>query len=205
MFTGIIQALGELRLAEPLDSGLKIEVDISSLDNRSVQIGDSISINGACLTVTRLKEPVASFDLSAETLENCLMNSWREGEQLNLETALTLNTPLGGHLVSGHVDGTASVAERVAHAEFTKMTFLTAQSIGKFIAAKGSVAIDGISLTTNTVCDIDNNTEFSIMLVPHTLENTTLGGTVVGDFVHIEVDQVARYAERLQQWELSNQ
>lgn len=197
MFTGIIQARGKLCARHQIETGLILEVDISALQNNEIRLGDSIAVNGACLTVKQLQNRIAHFDVSGETLNKCLMADWQEGFLLNLEAALTLNTPLGGHLVSGHVDGIVSLVSIVEHSDFIEMTFQTSLMIGKYIAVKGSVAINGVSLTSNTVTDYGDMSEFRVMLVPHTLKNTSLGDAKVGDKMHIEIDQVARYVERL--------
>jgi riboflavin synthase len=201
MFTGIVQSFGFLRDIAQTSEGVKLTLDISGLDTDRIGLGDSVSVNGACLTVTSLNQGDATFDVSSETLDKCLMGTWKVGYAVNLERALTLQTPLGGHLVSGHVDGKGTVAKISHYSEFTGMAFEVSKDIGKFIAEKGSVAVDGVSLTTNTVNDFANISVFEVMLVPHTLECTTLGKLEQGSQVHIEVDQVARYIHRMKQCE----
>ena len=181
----------------PTNSGLKLALDVGTLESARLQVGDSIALNGVCLTLTRFERNEACFDVSCETLSSGLIGDWKIGERINLELALTLQTPLGGHLVSGHVDGTAIVLERKDKQDFTAMLFETDCLIGKFIAVKGSVAIDGVSLTTNTVTDCQQRTQFEIMLVPHTLACTTLGNLKKDSQVHVEVDQIARYIQRM--------
>jgi len=201
MFTGIIQSFGTLRGIAETAEGVRLTVDVSGLDTGRISLGDSVSVNGACLTVTGLEQGHATFDVSSETLDKCLMGTWKVGGVVNLELALTLQTPLGGHLVSGHVDGKGIVTKISRHSEFTGMLFEVSKDIGKFIAEKGSVAVDGVSLTTNTVKDCENVSVFEVMLVPHTLEWTTLGKLEQGSRVHIEIDQVARYIHRMKQCE----
>jgi riboflavin synthase len=201
MFTGIVQSLGTLRDIAETSEGVKLTVDLSGLVTGKIALGDSVAVNGACLTVTGLEQGYATFDVSSETLDKCLMGTWKSGDVVNLELALTLQTPLGGHLVSGHVDGKGIVTKILQHSEFIEMSFEVCKNIGKFIAAKGSVAVDGVSLTTNMVKDIENVSVFEVMLVPHTLECTTLGKLEQGSPVHIEVDQVARYIHRMKQSE----
>jgi len=197
MFTGIIQSLGKIVDSSVNDEGLCLGVQLGELDCVAVNIGDSIAVNGACLTVTDLEDSTARFDISEETLDKCLIGTWKEGDTVNLELALTLNTPLGGHLVSGHVDTTAILIDRERFDQYTKMRFQIDKTFGRFVAAKGSVAIDGISLTTNRVFDRENKTEFDVMLVPHTLSNTTLGTLLPEHKVHMEIDIIARYLSRL--------
>ncbi len=164
-------------------------------------MGDSIAVNGACLTVTGLEDAVLRFDVSKETLSKCLVETWQSGTYVNLETSLTLGTPIGGHLVSGHVDGFATLVKRQAGAGFATFVFAADHAVGRYVASKGSVAIDGVSLTSNRVSDDQARTTFEIALVPHTLENTTLGKLDQGKPVHIEVDQIARYIDRLKRFD----
>ena len=199
MFTGIVQSLGNLQSIVESSNGVKLTIDVSGLDTGTITPGDSVAVNGACLTVTGLEQGNATFDVSSETLDKCLIGTWETGHVVNLELALTLQTPLGGHLVSGHVDGKGVVTKISRHSEFTGMSFKVSKDIGKFIAEKGSVAVDGVSLTTNKVKDVENSSVFEVMLVPHTLECTTLGKLEQGSLIHIEVDQVARYIHRMQQ------
>ncbi len=162
-----------------------------------IAIGDSIAVNGVCLTATHVEGKVVRFDVSKETLNTCIISGWAPGVSVNLERALTLSTPLGGHLVSGHVDGVVEVCCRTDYDEYVELCFRVDRALGKLIAVKGSVAIEGVSLTVNTVVDRDQASEFTVMLVPHTLEQTTLGTFSEGMFAHLEVDPVARYLDRL--------
>lgn len=172
-------------------------IDVTGLDLGHIHPGDSIAVSGACLTVTQLNGSIATFDVSSETLSKCLIGKWNAGDLVNLERALTLQTPIGGHLVSGHIDGTAKFVSRHDENNFTSIQFEVDRSLGQFIAKKGSMSIDGVSLTTNNVEDINDTTQFDAMLVPHTLENTTLSSLGESSEVHIEVDQFARYIHRL--------
>ena len=199
MFTGIVQSLGTLSSIAESTEGVKLAIDMSGFDTGKIAPGDSVAVNGACLTVTGLERGHAKFDVSKETLDKCLIGTWKIGHVVNLELALTLQTPLGGHLVSGHVDGKGTVNQILQQSEFTGISFEVSKGIGQFIAEKGSVAVDGVSLTTNTVKDVENVSVFEVMLVPHTLECTTLGKLKQGSLVHIEVDQVARYIHRMKQ------
>ncbi len=206
MFTGIVQATGRIADISITGNGGFLKLNINGLNTGCINLGDSVSVNGACLTITQIEGDVASFDVSNETLSKCLIGSWRRGDTVNVELAITLQTPLGGHLVSGHVDGVGTMILREDGDEFSQMTFETCRSIGELVAVKGSVTIDGVSLTTNAVIDMPSEssqsndelkTQFEVMLVPHTLENTTLGGLRDGGEVHIEVDQIARYVQRI--------
>lgn len=197
MFAGIVQSVGSVISVAPKSGGLNLALDLSGLDFDRVRLGDSIAVNGACLTVNGIEENIAHFDVSSETLSKCLVGDWETGDRVNLELALTLQTPIGGHLVFGHIDGAARLVQRTNKKDFTGMLFEVSRDIGKFVAAKGSVAIDGISLTTNTVTDENDMTQFEVMLVPHTLAHTNLGILMEDSLVHIEVDQIARYIQRI--------
>ena len=207
MFTGIILAKGTIlgieksRATSTSSMGLELWVDIAGLELTAIHIGDSIAINGTCLTVTQLDQTAARFDVSGETLSKCLIGHWQVNQQVNLETALTLQTPLGGHLVSGHVDGIGHLDKRVDSADSTWMQFSASRDIGKFIAIKGSITVDGISLTTNHVFDEGEETCFEVTLVPHTLNKTNLGTLNVDDNVHLEIDLLARYLQRMMESE----
>ena len=203
MFTGIIEALGHVVSMQPSVNqagaieGLAIEIDLTTLPTEKISIGDSIAVNGTCLTVIRLEDAIARFDVSAETLSKCLIGEWKEGQKVNLERALTLQTPLGGHLVSGHVDGTGCLRQRRDNIDSSWMRFSASRAIGRFIAIKGSITIDGISLTSNNVYDEGETTIFEVTLVPHTLAMTTIGMLKQDTSVHLEIDLVARYLQRM--------
>ncbi len=205
MFTGIIQNIGEVVFRLPTPGGMELGIRPGAgsgpLDPERVSLGDSIAVNGACLTVTGLKDAILCFDVSQETLSKCLVQTWQPGTGVNLETALTLEAPVGGHLVSGHVDGFATLVKRQAGAGFATFVFATDHALGRYLASKGSVAIDGVSLTSNRVADDQVRTTFEVALVPHTLENTTLGKLHEGDPAHIEVDQIARYIDRMNRFD----
>ena len=157
------------------------------------QLGDSIAVNGVCLTAIELSEKQFVADVSNETLSATTMADIKAGSPVNLECALQAQTRLGGHMVSGHVDGVGRILERKPDARSVRFTFEMPAEISRYVAQKGSICIDGISLTVNTVDDVS----FSVNIVPHTLEMTTLGRRNVGDAVNLEVDVIARYLERL--------
>jgi len=193
MFTGIIEAVGVLKSMTPDDKGARISVNTAALDLAEVKIGDSVAVNGVCLTVVAKGQQEFQADLSAETLARTTFRDRRAGDEVNLERALTLAKPLGGHLVSGHVDGIASVKSSVADGQSRVLTFQVPEPLHRYVAEKGSICVDGVSLTVNSV----EGDRFAVCLIPHTLDMTTLKGLVAGSTVNIEVDLMARYAERL--------
>ncbi|HEX2494763.1 MAG TPA: riboflavin synthase [Steroidobacter sp.] len=192
MFTGIVQAIGEVRSITPREGDVELLIT-TSLDLSTVALGDSISVNGCCLTVTRLPGGAFAVDASRETLAVTTLGGWRAGQRVNLEKALCAGQPLGGHYVTGHVDGVARLIERAPDARSIRMQFEAPAQLSKYIARKGSVCIDGVSLTVNEV----EAARFGINLIPHTLEVTTLGDCKPGVLVNLEVDIIARYLERL--------
>jgi riboflavin synthase len=193
MFTGIVQALGSISHSESRDGDLRLRIDCGALDLSRVGLGDSIAVNGACLTAVELDEHSFVADVSRETLDKTCLGELEPGSPVNLETALTLADALGGHLVSGHVDGIASVIGIEPDARSVRYRFEVDPSLQHYIAAKGSVCIDGTSLTVNGV---DEN-RFDVNIVPHTQQNTIFQHYRTGSRVNIEVDIIARYLERL--------
>ncbi len=196
MFTGIITDVGKILAIEP--SGERSRLVIGSrYDPATIAIGASISNNGVCLTATEIKPrgegSEIGFDVGAETLAVTTLKRLKAGDNVNLERALKIGDELGGHLVSGHVDGVADLLERRDFDEMAHFRFRCPTPLSRFVATKGSVALDGTSLTVNAV---DGDT-FEVLLIPHTLTVTTWGGRKAGDVVNIEVDQMARYAQRL--------
>lgn len=193
MFTGIIEAVGTLNVITKRHDGARITVNTANLDLTDVKIGDSIAVNGACLTAVALGSKAFEADLSAETLVRTTFGQRQVGDRLNLERSLTLAKPLGGHLVSGHVDGVAQVQASSTDGQSRVVTFQVPHMLSRYIAAKGSICVDGVSLTVNVV----EGDHFTVSLIPHTLDMTTLNVLQVGAAVNIEVDLVARYLERL--------
>lgn len=191
MFTGIIQAVGRITAVEPLQQGVRLTVDGGRLDLGDVAIGDSIAHNGVCLTVIAKAGSSYQLDVSRETL-NCTAGLGEPGE-VNLEKALRMGDHLGGHLVSGHVDGVGSVVAFDPVGECFLLRIKAPLGIAKYIAYKGSIAVNGVSLTVNTV----EHDEFTINLIPHTLQETTLKHLKAGSKVNLEVDLLARYVDRL--------
>ena len=195
MFTGIIQSVGRIVRLEPRGGDVRLHVDTADLDLADVQLGDSIAVSGVCLTAVTLDARGFSADVSNETLSLTTLGRHKAGDPVNLEKALRLADRLGGHLVSGHVDGVGKVVAITPDGRSQRWTFEVPAAIARYIAAKGSVCIDGTSLTVNTVA----GTEFGVNLIPHTVLNTSFQARGVGDAVNLEVDLVARYVERLLQ------
>lgn len=193
MFTGIIQAIGEVAALQPRGEDLRLHVRTGKLDLGAVAIGDSIATSGVCLTVVALPGDGFWADVSGETLNCTRIGALRIGERVNLEKALTLSTPLGGHLVSGHVDGIGAVLARREDGRSVRFAMRAPEQLARYIAPKGSVCVDGISLTVNRV----EGAEFELNIVPHTLVETTMGEFRPGREFNLEVDIIARYLERL--------
>jgi riboflavin synthase len=201
MFTGIVAAVGRIEAVTPLgsatdaDTGVRLTVASGELDLADVELGDSISIQGACMTV--IEKSAASFavDVSRESLSKTAGLS--EPGDVNLEKALRAHDRLGGHLVSGHVDGLGEVTHFAPVGESHELRILASRDIGKYLAYKGSVTVNGVSLTVNSVNDRPDGCEFSINLIPHTVEVTTLRHLLAGAKVNLEIDLIARYVERI--------
>ncbi len=193
MFTGIIQTIGTIQAVHRRGPDIKLVIDPGGLDRGAVNIGDSVSVNGACLTVVSLTDNQLHFDVSAETVSRSTFACLSKGAKVNLELALLSSDRLGGHIVTGHVDGLGELIERKQVGRSVKMRFRVMAALSRFIAAKGSISIDGVSLTVNTV----EGHVFDVNIVPHTLHETTLGAFSVGQKVHVEIDLIARYVERL--------
>lgn len=192
MFTGIIQAVGKITHIAPLDDGVSLRIASGQLDLDDVKTGDSIAVNGVCLTVTAIAEGQFFVDVSRETL-NCTADMDKQGNQVNLEKALRLSDRLGGHLVSGHVDGVGEVITFTPAGESHLLVLRLPMPLLKYIAKKGSITVNGVSLTVNTL----TADQVEINLIPHTISATTLNGLQAGAKVNIEVDMLARYVERL--------
>lgn len=196
MFTGIVAATGKLQSRESHGGDLRIRFDVPSALMDGSSVGDSISISGVCLTMLEPDATGFSADLSVETLDKTSLGNRRAGDNVNLELAMRASDRLGGHLVSGHVDGLAKLVSRTADARSERFVFEADHSLARYIAPKGSACLDGVSLTVN---EVDDN-RFSICIIPHTLAVTTLGKLSVGDEVNLEVDLIARYLDRLNQY-----
>ncbi|MEQ1766673.1 MAG: riboflavin synthase [Methylotenera sp.] len=194
MFTGIIQTIGQIECVSPLGEDVKLNINCAGLGMQDVKTGDSIAVNGVCLTAVNFNNTHFEAHVSKETLS--VTAGLNKPQAVNLEKALRLNDRLGGHLVSGHVDGVGEVVLFEALGDCWKLDIRAPHAISKYIAVKGSIGVNGVSLTVNTItADV-----FSINLIPHTLENTTLNLLQAGSLVNLEVDQIARYVERMTLW-----
>ncbi len=195
MFTGIITSIGTVRSAEQRgDLRLTIACDY---DLATVDLGASIACSGTCLTVVDKGDDWFALEVSAETVSCTAKGLWQQGARLNLERALRLGDELGGHLVTGHVDAVASVAEVIEDGGSLRVAIDVPRDLGPMIAAKGSVTLDGASLTVNTVEDRADATRFTVNLIPHTADHTTLGGIAAGRELNVEIDVLARYLKRM--------
>jgi len=198
MFTGIILAVGKIIAVQPQGGGdCRLKIGTGKLPLDDVMLGDSIAVSGVCLTAVELGDDYFIADVSNETLVRTKLGTAREGISVNLELAMTPNTRLGGHIVSGHVDGVGSVIEKSQDGRSYRYQFEAPNSLAKYIAEKGSICIDGVSLTVNQV----DGALFTVNIVPHTLKETTFSELITGSQVNLEVDLLARYLERLIQAE----
>jgi riboflavin synthase len=191
MFTGLIQDIGKIQSIERKGGGVSLAI-VTQLDPEAVKIGDSISVDGVCLTVVRVSGRTFTVEVSPETLKRTTLVNATTGQPVNLEMALKLSDPLGGHLVAGHVDGTGEIEEISTEGNSLRYRFRIPLEIGRYLIEKGSVAVDGISLTVAECHD----QEFSISVIPHTAVRTTLGKKKAGDKVNLENDLIAKYVEK---------
>jgi len=192
MFTGIVEDLGIVKRVVKSSAGAKLNIE-SKLAASDTKIGDSISINGSCLTVIDIHGDELSFDISAETLEKTNLDSLASAERVNIERALRADSRIGGHFVNGHIDCIGKIASKEKRADFVKITIEIPDEYMIYLSEKGSIAVDGISLTINRL----KNNSFSVMIIPHTISVTSLGYKKTGDSVNVEVDILAKYANRL--------
>jgi riboflavin synthase len=193
MFTGIVQDTGTVAALTARGGDLRLAIRVGRFDLSKTAIGDSICVQGCCVTVVAVSGDLFEADLSRETLSLTTLGNLAAGVPVNLEPALRAGDALGGHLVSGHVDGVATVISQTTDARSTRLVIEVPSELARFIARKGSVAVDGVSLTVNEV----EGTRFGVNLIPHTRDVTTLGNLFPGAAVNLEIDQVARYVERL--------
>jgi riboflavin synthase len=204
MFTGIVTDVGKVAEITPLDEGIRLRI-ATEYDPKTIAIGASIAHGGVCLTVTTLPTEASNerwFEVEAweEALRLTTIASWSVGSRVNLERALKIGDELGGHIVSGHIDGKAEILAVESEGEAVRIRLRAPEHLARFVAPKGSVALDGTSLTVNAV----DGADFDVLLIRHTLEVTTWGDRKVGDFVNFEVDTMARYAARLSQFPASS-
>ena len=193
MFTGIIQTVGRIESLVQRGDAVRLAIVAPALDTSDVRLGDSIAVSGPCLTAVALGAGRFEADISPETLAKTTLGGRQAGDRVNLEKALRLSDRLGGHLVSGHVDGVGTVIARIERADYVQFRLAAPAELARYIATKGSISVEGVSLTVNAV----NGVEFELMIIPHTLENTTLGELHAGSQINLEIDLVARYLERL--------
>jgi len=193
MFTGIIQATGRVTRSEPRGGDLRLGIVAPDLDTSDVALGDSVAVSGCCLTVVAREGDTLAFDISNESLALTTLGDLGVGDRVNLEKALRLSDRLGGHLVSGHVDGIGSIVSVEPDARSQRWVIEAPPALARYVAAKGSVCVDGVSLTVNTM----DGARFGVNLIPHTVEQTTFGDRRVGDRVNLEIDMLARYVERM--------
>ncbi|MGA9853830.1 MAG: riboflavin synthase [Gammaproteobacteria bacterium] len=193
MFTGIVQTVGRIQALEPRSGDLRMHVHTAGLETNALKVGDSIAVNGCCLTIIEKLPEGFSVDASRETLDLTTLGAFQVGVPVNLETALTLSAPLGGHLVSGHVDGIGVVQSRLEDARSVRFDIEAPVELARYIARKGSICVDGVSLTVNSV----DSHVFQVNSIPHTLENTIMHDYRTSTRVNLEVDMIARYLERL--------
>ena len=201
MFTGIIQAVGHIAAIESGEQDIRLCIESGKLPLEGVALGDSIATSGVCLTVTELTGEGYWADVSPESLSLTTLGTKAIGDSVNLETSLTLSTPLGGHLVSGHVDGVGHVDDIIEDARFWRVRITAPETLARYVAMKGSICVDGTSLTVNQV----EGCHFELTIIPQTWEETVFSEYRVGSPVNLEVDVIARYLERLMQFEASTE
>lgn len=197
MFTGIVQTVGKVEQVTPKGGDVELRIAAPQLDLSSTTLGDSIACSGCCLTVTQIDGDAFFADVSRESLDVTTLKTWRAGTEINLEKALRAGDPLGGHYVTGHVDGVGAVAAMRDDGRSLRMEFEIPRPLGRYVAKKGSICVDGVSLTVNGVSDTPNATRFDVNLIPHTREQTVIRNYQVGTPVNIEIDIIARYLERM--------
>ncbi|MGQ0677801.1 MAG: riboflavin synthase [Rhodospirillales bacterium] len=196
MFTGIVTAIGRVRRVADARRGRRVEFEIAG-GRKPPPIGASVACAGCCLTVVAGGKDWFAADVSAETLAKTTLGSWRPGARVNLERPLQMGGELGGHVVAGHVDGVGRLMSRRAEGASIRLVIAVPRALGRFLAPKGSIAVDGVSLTVNQVADGGRNAAFGVNVIPHTARVTTLGTLRRGDRVNVEIDMLARYGARL--------
>ena len=195
MFTGIIESVGTISSLTDLGDNYRLVVNVGKLDMADVHLGDSIATNGVCLTVVDMGQDYYAADVSSETIKHTAFADYRTNTQVNLEKAMRADSRFGGHIVSGHVDGVGAVERINKHTNYIEVWVKAPSEIAKYIAHKGSITVDGVSLTVNEV----DGASFMLWLIPHTLQETVFGTYTAGSKVNLEVDVIARYLERLLQ------
>jgi len=192
MFTGLIQEVGLVQKSQKEGRDLRLTLQAPLLSPK-VKLGDSVSVNGCCLTVVDIQAPLLAFQAVPETLNRTALGGLQEGSKVNLELPLTLSDPLGGHFVQGHVDGVAEITAIVPEGQGVRMTVKIPKNLSRYVVEKGSIALNGISLTAAAI----KEDQVEVALIPHTLQHTDLGSKKAGDLLHVEVDILAKYVEKL--------
>ncbi|MGB0504428.1 MAG: riboflavin synthase [Thalassolituus sp.] len=210
MFTGIIEAVGQVVASQSKQGDIRLRINTGKMDLSDVKLGDSIATNGVCLTVVELPGDGFWADVSQESITHTNIMDWKSGKSVNLEQALTLATRLGGHMVTGHVDGLGTILSRSEDARSVRFKVKAPAELSKYIAAKGSITVDGVSLTVNAIEDASSGSDkgatiFDLNIVPHTVQETVIKGYQVGHSVHLEVDVIARYLERMMMQQTNEQ
>jgi riboflavin synthase len=195
MFTGIVTDIGTVKTAEQRGD-LRLVIS-TGYDTATIELGASIACSGACLTVVDKGEDWFAVDLSGETVSRTAANQWREGAKLNLERSLRMGDEIGGHIVTGHVDAIGEVVELTPEGDSKRVAIKVPRELGPMIAPKGSIALDGVSMTVNEVRDAEESTVFTVNVIPHTGQHTTLGDVVRGKQLNVEIDVLARYIDRM--------
>jgi riboflavin synthase len=205
MFTGLITGVGTVREVLPIGDGrdarfvIAVPTDSEWAGIATVKLGASIACSGCCLTVVERGDDFFAVEVSAESLNLTTLGNWKPGSKINLEGSMRLGDEMGGHIVSGHVDGLAEILSITPENGSHRWRFMVPASLGRYIAAKGSIAVNGVSLTVNDVIDGDNGTEFGVNIIPHTSVHTNFSSLTVGERVNIEIDMLARYVARLKE------
>ncbi|HYM34156.1 MAG TPA: riboflavin synthase [Steroidobacteraceae bacterium] len=199
MFTGIVQSVGTITAVTPKGGDIELCIRAPRLDLSNTILGDSISCSGCCLTVTKIDKQSFCVDVSRESLSVTTLQSWRVGTEINLEKALRAGDALGGHYVSGHVDAVGKVVAMNDDGRSMHVDFEVPKKLGRYVARKGSICVDGVSLTVNAVTDKPDTTRFDVNLIPHTREQTVLRNYTPSTQVNIEVDMIARYIDRMRE------
>ncbi len=207
MFTGLITGVGTVREVTPIGEGqdarftIAVPAEGEWAEIASVKLGASIACSGCCLTVVERGEGFFAVEVSAESLNLTTLGGWKPGSKINLEGSMRLGDEMGGHIVSGHVDGLAEILSITPENGSHRWRFVVPASLGRYIAAKGSIAVNGVSLTVNDVVDGENGTSFGVNIIPHTSEHTNFSSLAVGEFVNIEIDMLARYVARMRDFQ----
>ena len=197
MFSGIVETTGSIQRVGPSEQGVEVWIHTGALDLNDVKVGDSLAVNGVCLTLTEIQWEAVKVFVSNETVSRTQFSTYRHGSPVNLEKPLTLSQGIGGHFVAGHIDAIGDCVGLARDGASVCLRIKIPKKLGPYVAEKGSITIDGVSLTVNTVLDRSKSTEFTVNVIPHTMQVTTLGQISLNDRLNVEVDLIARYIDRL--------